>query len=173
MNKPKVAPAELQSIIDRNVETISRIEKAAMSAGSPSDKVADRIAEFCGSVRFVWVHCVWFGLWISVNTLPFVPKARRFDPAPFPNLTLAVSLEAIFLSTFILISQNRQQLISDRRNHLDLQINLLAEQEASLMLTLIKRISDHLNIDTPDADVETLRQATDPEMVVKELERQS
>jgi uncharacterized membrane protein len=71
-------------------------------------------------MTFVWVHVVWFGLWILINPIPGV---KHIDPFPFTFLTLVVSLEAIFLSTFILISQNHDTRISERRNYLDLQIN--------------------------------------------------
>ncbi|MFK9236768.1 DUF1003 domain-containing protein, partial [Escherichia coli] len=81
--------------------------------------------------------------WNSTATSAF----QRFDPPPFNILNLVVALEAVFLSTFILISQNRQQRLSDQRNHLDLQINLLAEQESSQMLIMMKRGMDHLGID--------------------------
>ena len=72
------------------------------------------------------MHVVWFAGWILANGLPGI---KHFDPFPFTFLTLVVSLEAIFLSTFILISQNHETLLSERRNQLDLQINLLREQE--------------------------------------------
>ena len=166
-----LSPSTLQSVIDRNIETISRIEAAAQSASKPSHRIADFIAGFCGSVWFIWAHLVWFGLWIGINTVPFIARSFRFDPPPFPNLTLLVSLEAIFLSTFILISQNRQQAIGDRRNHLDLQINLLAEQEASLMLGLLREIAERLDIKVNAADFDALGESTDPMMVVQELDR--
>jgi uncharacterized membrane protein len=166
-----LSPSTQQSVIDRNIETISRIEASAQSASKPSHRIADFIASFCGSVWFIWVHLVWFGLWFVVNAGSFMPRSFRFDPQPFPNLTLLVSLEAIFLSTFILISQNRQQANGDRRNHLDLQINLLAEQEASLMLGLLREIAERLDIKVNAADFDALGESTDPMMVIKELDR--
>ena len=83
------------------------------------------IANFCGSMTFVWIHVGWFGGWIVINAA----TRFQFDPFPFTFLTLVVSLEAIFLSTFILISQNQETRMTERRNHLDLQINMLAEKE--------------------------------------------
>ena len=116
----------------RNVEVIRKLEEAAKDERSRSDLVAEVIANFCGSMTFVWVHILWFGFWIPINAMPGI---RHIDPFPFTFLTLVVSLEAIFLSTFILISQNHDSKISERRNHLDLQINLLSEQENTKMIT--------------------------------------
>jgi uncharacterized membrane protein len=102
------------------------------------------------------------------NTIAAVPKASKFDLPPFNILTLVVSLEAIFLSTFILNSQNRQRRIADHRNHLDLQINLLAEQENSQMLVMMKQVMDHLGIATSGAAA-LLQEQTDPEHVAKQI----
>jgi len=79
-------------------------------------------------MRFVYIHLIWFGTWIAWN-VPWVPTAWQFDPYPFTFFTFVVPLEAIFLSTFILIRENHEELLARRRNHLDLQINLLSEQE--------------------------------------------
>jgi uncharacterized membrane protein len=99
------------------VQTIIQLEEAAKANRDSADRVADAIARFCGSMPFVWVHLLWFGAWIVVNVMPGV---AHFDPYPFTFLTLIVSLEAIFLSTFILISQNYDARVNERRNHLDL-----------------------------------------------------
>jgi uncharacterized membrane protein len=117
----------VEELTEHNILAISKMEEIANSRHTRSDVIADAIAGFCGSMVFVWAHILWFGLWVVDNTLSFFP--RHFDPYPFQFLTLVVSLEAIFLSTFILISQNRQQRTAERRNFLDLQINLLSEQE--------------------------------------------
>ena len=115
-----------EQLTEKNVETVTRLEKAAKEQRTRTDRLAEIIASFCGSMTFVWVHVVWFGGWILLNLIPGI---RHVDPFPFTFLTLIVSLEAIFLSTFILISQNLDSRISERRSHLDLQLNLLSEQE--------------------------------------------
>jgi uncharacterized membrane protein len=107
--------------------------------------MADLIAKFCGSFTFVWVHVIWFGGWVLINVLP---NFRHFDPFPFTFLTLVVSLEAIFLSAFILISQNQKTRLSERRNQLDLQINLLTEQENTKMLKLLERMAQKIGVTT-------------------------
>src|ERR1700674_4275505 len=108
---PKGGAAD--QLTQRNVEAILQLEQAAKDQRTRSDLVAEGIANFCGSMVFVWVHVIWFVVWALINVVPGVP---HIDPFPFTFLTLVVSLEAIFLSTFILISQNHDTRISERRN---------------------------------------------------------
>ncbi len=153
----------------RNVEIIKKLEEAAKKERTKSDLVAEAIANFCGSMTFVWVHVAWFGLWVLVNTIPGI---RHIDPFPFTFLTLVVSLEAIFLSTFILISQNHDAKISERRNHLDLQINLLSEQENTRMISMLKAIAEKVGCEVPhDPEVESLSEETDPGRVAAQIEQ--
>ena len=160
-------PRTVQELTRHNVETVSNLEEAILSKRTLSDRVADAIAAFCGSMAFVWVHIVWFAGWVLGNTiLPF----KHVDPFPFQFLTLIVSLEAIFLTTFVMISQNRQGRASDRRNHLDLQINLLAEQENSKMLIMLDNISRKLGIAEADAEVNVLEEATEPEQLLQQID---
>src|SRR3954466_10828991 len=109
-----------------NILKIVGIERRQKDNRTFGERLSDRIALFCGSMNFVYVHVVWFVAWIVYNSVLHV---KAFDPFPYTFLTMVVSLEAIFLSTFILISQNHDTKLSERRNHLDLQINMLAEQE--------------------------------------------
>jgi len=153
----------------QNVEAISRLEEAAREQRTPADRIADVIAKFCGSMTFVWVHVIWFGSWIGYNVLPGV---KQIDPFPFTFLTLVVSLEAIFLSTFILISQNHDTQISERRNHLDLQINLLTEQENTTMISMLRAIADKVGADiSNDPKVEVMSEETQPDKLVKQIEQ--
>ena len=104
-DKPAVQhPSSVDQLTAQNVKAIAELEKAAQSQRSSADRVADRVTRFCGSMGFVWVHVVWFAAWIIGNTLLPI---KAIDPYPFSFLTLVVSLEAIFLSTFIMISENR------------------------------------------------------------------
>ncbi len=150
----------------KNVESVIRLEEEARQARSRSDRFSDAVARFCGSVAFLWTHVAWFSLWILWNTVPGGP---RFDPVPFPYLTLAVSLEAIFLSTFILISQNAETRLTERRNHLDLQINLLAEQENTEMLKLLAAIAKQVGVQT-DEHCKILEQPAHPEELLAQIE---
>lgn len=156
-----------EELTKANVRAIADLERAELSHRSLSDQIADTIARFCGSMTFVWVHVVGFGAWILANTLPGM---KPFDPFPFTFLTLVVSLEAIFLSTFILISQNADKQLTERRNHLDLQINLLSEQESTKMLSLLAKIAHKLDIPvTDDPTLEVLEEATRPEVLAQQI----
>lgn len=167
LDQPRT-PVSVEELTKRNVETVLRLEEAAREQRTRTDRIAEVIAGFCGSMTFVWVHVAWFGGWIAFNLLPGV---KHIDPFPFTFLTLVVSLEAIFLSTFILISQNHDSRVSEKRNHLDLQINLLSEQENTKMLSLLHAIAIKLGADiSQDPHIEVLAQATKPEALVEQIE---
>jgi uncharacterized membrane protein len=120
-------------------------------------------------MTFVWVHVAWFGGWVVLNVIPGI---RHIDPFPFTFLTLVVSLEAIFLSTFILISQNHDMKISERRNHLDLQINLLSEQENTRMIEMLTAIAAKMGCEIPHRhEVESLRAETRPEKLADQIKQ--
>ena len=158
----------VDDLTQRNVELIRQLEESSKRERTPSDLVAEAIANFCGSMTFVWVHVVWFSAWILINIIPGIP---HLDPFPFTFLTLVVSLEAIFLSTFILISQNHDTKISERRNHLDLQINLLSEQENTKMIGMLQAIAAKVGAELDqDPHLRALSEETEPEKVVRQIE---
>jgi uncharacterized membrane protein len=150
-----------------NVTAMRRLEEAEQARRTFADRVASAIARFCGSMTFVWLHVAAFAAWIGYNTLPWF---HAFDPYPFTFLTLVVSLEAIFLSTFILISQNYEMRISERRNQLDLQINLLSEQENTKMLQLLEKIAKKVGAHDSDPQIRALEEATRPESLAEQIE---
>jgi uncharacterized membrane protein len=117
------------------------------------------------------VHVIWFGGWILFNVLPGI---KHVDPFPFTFLTLIVSLEAIFLSTFILISQNLDSRISERRSHLDLQLNLLSEQENTKMIVMLHaiaaKVGADLTQDPQDPHLKALSEETQPERLIEQIE---
>jgi uncharacterized membrane protein len=158
----------VHALTQRNVELIRELEESAKEDRSPSDKVAEVIAKFCGSMTCVWVHIIWFGVWTLINVSPGLP---HIDPFPFTFLTLVVSLEAIFLSTFILISQNHDAKISERRNNLDLQINLLSEQENTKMLAMLQAIAAKVGANLEeDPHIQAMSADTEPEKVVRQIQ---
>ena len=167
-NRPVSSPAD--QLTKQNVETVTRLEQAAREKRTPTDRLAEVIASFCGSMTFVLVHVVWFGFWILLNSIPGI---RHVDPFPFTFLTLIVSLEAIFLSTFILISQNLDSRISERRSHLDLQLNLLSEQENTKMIVMLHAIAEKVGADlTQDPNLKALSEETQPERLIEQIEAQ-
>ena len=103
--KREPIPHSVDELTGRNVERVAALVAAAHAKETPADRVADAIAAFAGSMRFVWVSILMVGGWVVLNVV--LPKAERFDPFPFQLLTLVLSVEAIFLAIFILMSQNR------------------------------------------------------------------
>lgn len=169
LTKYTINSGSVEQLTQRNIEVVRKLEEAANEQRTTSDRVARMIARFCGSMTFVWVHVIGFAGWIALNLFPGV---EHIDPFPFTFLTFIVSLEAIFLSTFILISQNQDTRISERRNHLDLQINLLSEQENTKMLMMLQAIAEKLGAEIdPDADVTVMAQETELEKVVAQIEQ--
>ncbi|HEV8429003.1 MAG TPA: DUF1003 domain-containing protein [Pyrinomonadaceae bacterium] len=165
-NRP--AGPSVEQLTGQNVETVTRLEEAAREQRTPSDRLAEKIARFCGSMTFVWVHVVWFGGWILLNLIPGIPHV---DPFPFTFLTLIVSLEAIFLSTFILISQNLDSRITERRSHLDLQLNLLSEQENTKMIAMLHAIAAKVGADlNEDSHLKALSEEKQPERLIEQIE---
>lgn len=161
-NKPhREHETSIDQIARRNVDTIARLERLAQNERSWSVKLADAIAAFCGSWYFVILHALWFGCWIGF----------RIEEFPFGLLTMVVSLEAIFLSTIIMISQNRQNMVDARRNHLDLQINLLAEQESTEALRLLRHIARKLDVHMSGADEKAFEEETRPDKIISEIEK--
>lgn len=159
----------VDDLTQANVKAIQRLEREASRERGPMDRFADRVNAFGGSPAFFWVHVLWFAAWIVFNTRSGL---KPFDPFPFTFLTLVVSLEAIFLSTFILISQNHAARISERRNQLDLQINLLTEQENTKMLQLLERIAHAVGVvDDKDPSLHVLEQAMRPEKLAEQIDK--
>ena len=150
----------------KNVNKVIELEKAQKENRTNVEKMSEGIAAFCGSMTFVWVHVAWFGSWILVNS---VFQFNQFDPFPYTFLTLVVSLEAIFLSTFILISQNHETQLTERRNHLDLQINMLSEQENTKMLELLQAIAEKIGIRLEDEEMAPLLEPMEPGKLMKEI----
>jgi uncharacterized membrane protein len=157
--------------MEYNVTAIAKLEESALEERSTAERMSDVITKFTGSMGFVLFHVVLFAFWFAVN-LNFVPGVAAFDPFPFGILTLIVSTEGVFLAIFILISQNRITRQADRRAHLDLQINILAEQELTMILQLQKRLCERMGVATESVQEEAhrLMEKTDVERLVGELE---
>jgi uncharacterized membrane protein len=130
--------------VRQTVEDVVALEQRTTADEGTSERAAHLITAFSGSMIFVALHVIWFGLWMLLNAgwLGF----PAFDPMPYELLTLTVSLEAIFLSTFVLISQNRQGLRADRRAVVDLEVNVIAEREITKLMTMMSEIHDRLGL---------------------------
>jgi len=108
-----------RTILRRQLATLTMLDRRRRGR---EERVADLITKFSGSMQFVYLHIGWFTVWIVLNV-----TIARFDPFPFGLLTLIVSLEAIFLSTFVLLSQNREAARQDLRSEIDFETNVLSE----------------------------------------------
>lgn len=175
LNQPETAgnsednPA-LSNVIERNIRTIIHLRLKAASERSLQDRIADIITSFSGRMIFAYVHIVWFGVWFLLNTGSF--GVRPFDPFPYGLLTMVVSLEAIFLATFVLISQNRLSHEAEYRADLDMHIGLLTEHELTRVLQMLDAVQDKLGIDNDeDSELADLEMETRPEDVLAEIER--
>lgn len=139
-------------------------------APSTSERVSQAVSRFAGSLAFVAVHLVGFVAWALWNAM--APAAWRFDPYPFGLLSMIVSLESVLVATFVLIKQNRLSQLADRRDHLHLQVDILAEQEATEVLRMLRGISDRLRIPRPGtAKVDELARETDVNELLREIDR--
>ena len=157
--------------LDENVRAISAWEQAALHSRSKAEQLGDWITSAAASGPVLLGHVVWFALWIVAN-LGLIAGFTPFDPFPFPFLTVIVSLEAIFLALFVLASQNRLAHQSDKRAHLDLQIDLLAEREMTAVLRMLQDIVAHLGVKTTvtSANIRDLVKKTDIHELTEKLE---
>lgn len=158
--------------MDKNIEDINQLEKQAVLSRTRSERLAGRVTRFAGGMPFIVFHVIWFVLWISVN-LGAVPRIKPWDPFPFSFLTLIISLEAIFLSLLVLMTQNRLTKDADKRAHLDLQINMLAEQESTATLQMLEKICQHLGIHYAADEAQQLAKATDVIKIANTLDEKS
>jgi uncharacterized membrane protein len=159
----------LARVVDRNVRALLARRAGEERTKRGSERIADGVTRFTGSMRFVYIHLVLFGSWIFIN-LGIVPGLPRFDPS-FVILAMMASVEAIFLSTFVLISQNRMAELADKRADLDLQISLLSEHEISRMLSLVQQVAERMGIEeAQDPELDELARDVHPEMVLDNIE---
>jgi uncharacterized membrane protein len=131
--------------VEQNIRTIADLERRALAEKGWDERLSEGISDFVGSLTFVAVHVGWFTGWALWNGL--APEALRFDPYPYGLLTFVVSLEGVLVATFVLITQNRMNRQAEQRAHLNLQVDLLAEQEMTHVLRLLRQIGQRLNIE--------------------------
>lgn len=162
--------SETPRAAQENIRTIAQLETEFLRGRSASERLADRIADFTGSMKFVAIHVFWFAIWILTN-LGFFPPIRPFDPYPFILLSLCVSCEAVLLATFVLMKQNRMSKAAEQRAHLNLQIDILAEQEVTKILQMLAPVCSRLGLPqaATDAEVTELSGATAIGEIAKEL----
>ncbi|HEY4008664.1 MAG TPA: DUF1003 domain-containing protein [Acidobacteriaceae bacterium] len=158
------------SAVERNIHSVADLERAFELRRRRTDRVADRVGGFTGSIAFVVVHLLWFTVWFLINT-GVIPHVKPFDRYPFMMLSMIVSVEAVLLSTFVLMKQNRMQQKTDIRDHLNLQIDLLAEKEVTKSLQLLRAIAEKVGVDERgDAELEEMASTTSVDSLAEKIE---
>jgi uncharacterized membrane protein len=173
-SKANGAESGMNQVLARNIRTLLEKRRAEESKASVEQKMADSITRFTGSMPFVYLHTAFFGFWIVIN-LGWLAGCglRPFDPS-FVILAMIASVEAIFLSTFILISQNRMNAMSERRADLDLQISLLAEHEITKILQLVSQLAEQVGVlETNSPELAELKRDVAPEKVLDKIQERS
>jgi uncharacterized membrane protein len=164
------AEQPLADVLERNIAALLARRREDERRERFPERLSDVITRFVGSMTFVVIHVVITIFWVAANTagLPGVP---RFDP-DYVKLATAASVEAIFITTFVLVSQNRMAAAADRRADLDLQISLLAEHEVTRLIRLVAAMADRMGIEeSRAADLPDLQKDVEPEHVLDRLER--
>ncbi|RYY89590.1 MAG: DUF1003 domain-containing protein [Comamonadaceae bacterium] len=166
--QPPTHDGPMAGLIERNIDALVAHRRRDRSRAGLQEKAADRITGFAGSMSFVYLHLLIFGAWIVIN-LGWVPVVPRFDES-FVVLAMVASVEAIFISTFVLVSQNRMAALADERADLDLQISLLAEHEITRLVTLVTEIAKRMDVPAAhDPELDELARDVAPEHVLDRM----
>jgi uncharacterized membrane protein len=170
--RPPTHPTDrvMARVVGRNIQALLERRQEDERRKRRQDRIADAITRFTGSMRFVYIHLALFAVWIAVN-LGWLPIVAPFDPT-FVVLAMVASVEAIFLSTFVLISQNRMTALADKRADLDLQVSLLTEHEITRLIQLVTAMARHMGVDeSHDPELHELAHDVAPERVLDEMEK--
>jgi uncharacterized membrane protein len=157
-------------IVAGNIAVLRDLRRRDLRQRTRQQRIADAITGFAGSMNSVYLHAALFGGWLLVNSGVVAPQLV-FDPYPFVMLAMLASVEAIFLSTFVLVSQNRQAELEARQNELELQINLLAERELTKLIAVVDDVARHLGVATHQHDTDPLKEDVTPNQVLEQIER--
>ncbi len=166
--KPAVTVAP---VIERNIHTVVAVRQAEEQRLGWQEKLAVVVTRFSGSMAFVYLHLLVYGAWIAIN-LSWIPGVPKFDPS-LVLLAMEASVEAIFLSTFILITQNRMMAQADRRADLNLQISLLSEHEVTRLLNMVRDMAKKMGVESAEMpELEQLSKDVAPEQVLETIEKE-
>lgn len=153
---------------ETNIEKIVQLEAKQERRVAPANRLSEAIGKFAGTIAFVMLQIAFVGFWIALNSGVIM---AAFDPYPFVFLGVLLALEAVLLTSFVLIRQNRMSQKADQRGHLDLQINLLAEREITKVIQLLHRMSRQMGIEqlVTDQEARELSKDTEVEDVARDL----
>ena len=174
--RPKLPPALLnpfQKRILRSRRAIQSLKAKANEERTTSEKIADWMTGTFGTIDFLIINVIWFAVWIIINVGLIPEVIAPFDPFPFGLLTMIVSLEAIILAIFVLISQNREQKVNDLRDEIDLQIDLITENELTKVMELVVKIAKKQGIDlSRDEELKEMLRPLDKEKLEESLAKE-
>jgi uncharacterized membrane protein len=164
-------PPQMSQVVQRNIRALMEVRQREGARRTASDRMADAITRFAGTMWCAYAHLLVYGGWLVLNS-GAVRGVQPWDPFPFVMLAMMASVEALFLSTFILISQNRMQRLADRRAELDLQISLLSEHELTRAILLIDAVARKLGVERPsEQELDEIKSDVHPERVVEAIEQ--
>ena len=162
----------LTPVLERNIRSLDLRRAREQAQATLEERIAQAITDFSGSMKFVYLHIAIFGFWVIAN-LGLVPGLSPWDPS-FVVLAMVASVEAIFLSTFVLITQNRISRAAEKRADLDLQISLLAEHEVTKIAELVAAIAERMGVESArSSEIDQIKQDVAPEVVLDEIEATS
>jgi uncharacterized membrane protein len=167
INKP--ATGRAPSSVAENIEKIISVESEALRPRSRSEAITDSIGGFVGTASFVVLQIIAVGGWVILNA-GMISQIPPFDPVPYPLLSSITSLEAVLIAAFVLMKQNRMDVVADRRDHLDLQVDLLTERQATQIIQMLDRLSRHFGVEQhKDEDIRELGRHVAVEHLVEEV----
>jgi uncharacterized membrane protein len=155
--------------VGHNIQAIASLERIVLEERSSVDRVTAAVTRIAGSTTFIAIHALWFATWMALNL-----TRNAFDPYPFALLNLIVALEAVFLTSIVLMTQTQMAKLANRRAHIDLQVNLLAEQELTAMLHMLHGLctSAGVKVTIRDERVQQLLKETDIQKIAVALDRE-
>lgn len=155
--------------VGHNIQAIADLERIVLEERSSVDRVTAAVTRIAGSTTFIAIHALWFVTWMALNLTRYA-----FDPYPFALLNLIVALEAVFLTSIVLMTQTQMSRLANRRAHIDLQVNLLAEQELTAMLHMLHGLCSHAGVKVTirDERVQQLLKETDIQKIAVALDRE-
>jgi uncharacterized membrane protein len=158
----------IEALTQRNVAIIAEMEKAASQVRTRGERLAEWFASLVGSWTFLIVQTLILLSWLTLNIAMWI---SHWDPYPFILLNLALSFQSAYAAPILMISQNRQAKLNDRRNHLDLQINMLAEQESTEILRLLRLLCQQSGVPLgADGDVRAFEEETSHAEIVRQIQ---
>lgn len=169
---PKIDSYVFPGVLNAGRHVVRSVKAKADQKRKFSEKTADVITRYSGSLTFLILNAVWFVVWIVIN-LDIIPGIKAFDPFPFGLLTMIVSLEAIILAIFVLISQNRQSKVDDLREEVDLEVDIITEKEVTKILRILTTFLEKNGYNlSDDKELQSMVKTTNLEKIERALERE-